>query len=413
MIELNEHELIYDWNLQGRVTQYPKGVELNDETLRDGLQSPSVTQPRLEEKIQLLHLMSDLGIHSADIGYPGASAKALNDVVALAKEIVEHKLKIVPNCAGRTVKVDIDPIVEASERAGIAIEAATFLGSSPIRQYAEGWDLDRLLKLTADAVSYVVSRGLPSMFVTEDTTRADPETLRKLYTCAIEHGARRICLADTVGHATPDGVYNLITFIKEVVKATGEDVKIDWHGHRDRGLAVPNTLAAIAAGAHRVHGTALGIGERAGNTPMDILVVNLKLLGVIDNDLSRLPEYCRLVSVACGVPIPFNYPVVGADAFRTGTGVHAAAVIKAQRKGHDWLADLVYSGVPAGMFGFKQGIEVGPMSGEANVIYWLSSRGIEPSRELVTKVFDAAKRSNRLLTDAEIEAIVAAEHVVA
>lgn len=413
MDALNEHELIYDWNLHGRVTQYPRGVELNDETLRDGLQSPSVTQPTLEEKLRLLHLMADLGIHSANIGYAGASAKALNDVIGLAKEIVDHKLNIAPNCAARTIKVDIDPIVEASERAGIPIEAATFLGSSPIRQYAEGWDLDRLLKLTAEAVSYVVSRGLPSMFVTEDTTRADPETLRKLYTCAIEHGAKRICLADTVGHATPDGVYNLVTFIKGVVADTGEDVKIDWHGHCDRGLAIPNTLAAIAAGAHRVHACALGIGERAGNTPMDILIVNLKLLGVIDQDITKLPEYCRLVSQACGVPIPFNYPVIGADAFRTGTGVHAAAVIKAQRKGDEWLADRVYSGVPAAMVGFRQGIEVGPMSGEANVIYWLSSRGIEPSRSLVTKVFEAAKKSNRLLTDAEIEAIVKAERVVA
>jgi 2-isopropylmalate synthase len=244
------------------------------------------------------------------------------------------------------------------------------------------------------------------MFVTEDTTRARPETIDRLYTTAIECGAERICVCDTVGHATPEGVRSLLSFVKEVVARTGRPVKIDWHGHRDRGLDIPNTLAAIEAGADRVHGCALGIGERCGNTPMDILLVNLKLMGWISNDLSRLPDYCRTVSEATGVPVPISYPVVGADAFRTGTGVHAAAVIKALKKGDRWLADRVYSGVPAGEFGLRQRIEIGPMSGLSNVQHWLSERGIPPKEDLVKAVFEAAKRSNRVLTNAEIEALV-------
>lgn len=405
-----EVDLIYDWNLvdEAASAKPEQTIELNDETLRDGLQSPSVLSPPIEQKVALLHLMAAVGIHGVNIGLPGAGPHVQKQVTRLAREIVDQKLPLSPNCAARTLEADIRPIVAISQKVGISIEAATFIGSSPIRQYAENWELDRLVKHTAEAVSYTVNNGLPNMFVTEDTVRARPETIRKLYTTAIECGARRVVLTDTVGHATPSGVTALVNFMKEVVASTGEKVKIDWHGHRDRGLSMPNSLAAIRAGVDRVHACALGIGERCGNTPMDILLVNLKLLGWIDNDLSRIAEYCRLVSEATGVAIPSNYPVVGEDAFRTGTGVHAAAVIKALNKHDDWLADRVYSGVPAGEFGLKQTIEVGPMSGLSNVHYWLSSRGYPDDSELVRIVFEKAKASNRVLEDEEIEQLVRA-----
>ncbi len=402
-----ESDLIYDWNLidEAASAKPPQAIELNDETLRDGLQSPSVLSPPIEKKVELLHLMAALSIHSVDIGLPGAGPHVQKQVTRLAREIVDQKLDLTPNCAARTLEADIEPIVAISQKVGIAIEAATFIGSSPIRQYAENWELDRLVKHTADAVSYTVENGLPNMYVTEDTIRARPETIRKLYTTAIECGARRVVLTDTGGHATPAGVTALVSFMKEVVADTGEDVKIDWHGHRDRGLSIPNSIAAVRSGVDRVHACALGIGERCGNTPMDILLVNLKLLGWISNDLSGLAEYCHLVSEATGVPIPSNYPVVGEDAFRTGTGVHAAAVIKALNKNDSWLADRVYSGVPAGEFGLEQTIEVGPMSGLSNVQYWLSSRGFSVDDELVRTVFEKAKASNRVLEDEEIEQI--------
>jgi len=403
-----ESDLIYDWNTVDRdaSSRPAKPIEFDDETLRDGLQSPSVISPAVEKKVEILHLMASLGIQSVNIGLPGAGPHVQKQVLRLAREIVDEKLAIVPNCAARTLKADIEPIVEVSQKVGLAIEAATFIGSSPIRQYAEDWGLDRLLKHTEEAVRYTVANGLPNMYVTEDTTRARPETIRKLYTTAIEAGARRVVLTDTVGHATPAGVRALVTFMKEVVADTSEDVKVDWHGHRDRGLSVPNSLAAIESGVDRVHACALGLGERCGNTPMDILLVNLKLMGRIDNDLGRLAEYCRVVSEAVGVPIPPNYPVVGEDAFRTGTGVHAAAVIKALKKNDTWLADRVYSGVPAGEFGLRQKNEVGPMSGLSNVHYWLSSRGLPLDDDVVRAIFARAKSSSRVLEDGEIEAIV-------
>jgi isopropylmalate/homocitrate/citramalate synthase len=406
---MQERDLIYDWNeVDGGFDWSAVRVELNDETLRDGLQCPSVTDPVIDDKRRLLHLMVDLGIASADIGLPGAGPRAYADTLALAREVAECRLELEANCAARTVVSDVEPVVRISQAAGISIEAATFIGSSPIRQYAEDWTLERMLRVSEEAVSFAVREGLPVMFVTEDTTRAAPETLKALYGSAIRWGARRLCLADTVGHATPAGVRALVRFVREeIIEPSGEDVKLDWHGHRDRGLGLANCLAAIEAGVDRVHATALGIGERVGNAEMDLLLINLKLLGAHDHDLSKLPEYSRLASRACGVPIPPSYPVLGEDAFRTGTGVHAAAIIKARKKGHAWLADRVYSGVPAGDFGLAQRIEISHVSGLSNVKYWLEEHGYDASDQgLCQYVFECAKRVSRVLRDDEVDAMI-------
>ncbi len=391
-------ELIYDWNSLEPQPR-PRNLLLDDETLRDGLQSPSVKDPSIEEKIRLLHYMDELRIDAADIGLPGAGPRAKADVEALAREIASSKLSIKPNCAARTVLADIDPVVDVSQKTGVPIEVFCFLGSSPIRQYTENWTLDILLKHTDQAISYAAGKGIPVSYVTEDTTRSDPETLAKLYRTAVDCGARGIVIADTVGHATPAGTMALVRYIRGIV---GENIRVDWHGHRDRGMAIANSFAAWAAGADQVHGAAIGLGERVGNTPMDLLLVNLRLMGWIDRDLSRLKDYCNLASRATGVPIPDNYPVVGKDAFRTATGVHAAAVIKAYKRKDDWLANNVYSGVPAYLFGLKQKVEIGPMSGKSNVLFWLDEHRIDPTEERIARIFDAAKKSDRLLTDEEI-----------
>jgi len=397
-------KLVYDWNLVGESNPLTnKKVLLDDETLRDGLQSPTVSDPPIEDKIHLLHLMEDLGIHMLDIGLPGAGPRAKADSLALAQEIASSRLTIRPNCAARTVIQDIDPILEIADKTGIAIDAATFLGSSLIRQYVENWTLDDLLQRTEEAVTYAIQRDMPVMYVTEDTTRAFPDTIRRLYTTAIQCGARHIVLTDTVGHATPAGAQALVRFvIEEVVQPSGEEILISWHGHNDRGLSVINSLAAVQAGADVIHGCALGIGERVGNTPMDQVLVNLKLLGAIDHDLIKLKEYCEAASRACNVTIPPGYPVFGSDAFRTATGVHAAAVIKAFKKGEPELANTVYSGVPSHLFGLEQIIDIGPMSGKSNVIFWLEKRGIQATEERVNTIYKKAKQSARLLTTEEV-----------
>lgn len=409
---MDEKSLIHDWNKvpdDAFDWENVGRIQLDDETLRDGLQNPSVVDPSIEQKLQLLHLMDDLGIDTADVGLPGAGPRAVEAVSALAQEIADAGLSIAANCAARTVIADVKPIAEISQRVGIPIEACTFIGSSPIRQYAEAWTLDKMLRVSEEAVTFAVGEGLPVMFVTEDTIRARPETLEALYRNAIECGARRLCIADTVGHATPDGVRALVRFvIDEIVAPSGEDIGIDWHGHRDRGLGLANALAAVEAGATRIHGTALGVGERVGNVEMDLLLVNLKLLGAHKGDLTKLPEYCALAAEACQIPLANDYPVVGADAFRTATGVHAAAIIKAEDKGDAWLADRIYSGIPASMVGRRQEIEIGPMCGISNVKYWLRVHGHDAEdEELCGLLFDAAKSSDRTLTSAEVERLIA------
>jgi 2-isopropylmalate synthase len=336
---------------------------LDDETLRDGLQSPSVTDPPVETKLAILHLMDRLGIETADVGLPGAGERQVEAVTALCREIDRARLRIRPNITQRT---------------GVPIEACLFIGSSPIRQYAEAWDVDQILRHSTEAIRFAVREGLDVMYVTEDTVRSSPEHLRVLLTAAVDAGAKRLCLCDTVGAAVPDGVRNLVRWVVRLLEDLGvaDRVGIDWHGHRDRGLDVANTLAAIEAGATRVHGTALGVGERVGNTPMESLLLNLKLLGLRDDDLTCLPEYCETVSRAVDVPIPVNMPIIGRD------------------------------GVPASWIGRAQEIEIGPMSGKSNVVHYLRTRGLPEGEDVLEAVLGAAKRSQKVLTEDEVLDVV-------
>ncbi len=404
---MQESELIYDWNQSNSAFDWSnaKGIQLNDETLRDGLQNPSVVDPPIGDKIRLLHLMDQLGIHSANIGLPGAGPRAVEAATALAKEIADTGLSIHANAAARTLIEDIRPIVEISQSVGLPIQVCAFIGSSPIRKYTEGWALDHMLETIKEALSFAVAEGMSVMMVTEDTTRAKPEDIKELFGRAIELGAERLCISDTVGHATPDGVRALVRFVtEEIVQPSGMDIAIDWHGHRDRGFGLANALAAIEAGATRVHATALGLGERCGNAEMELLLVNLHLLGGYKSDLSVLPEYCQLAADMCQVPLTHSSPVVGRDAFRTGTGVHAAAIMKAEAKGDAWLADRIYSSVPASLVGREQVIEVGPMSGQSNIKHWLRRHGYnEDDQNLVQRIFTASKKTDHTLTEEELE----------
>ncbi len=408
--DLDEHELIYDWNSVEKVAKLSprRRIQFLDETLRDGIQSPSVVDPSIDDKLRLVDLAASLGIDSMDIGLPGAGKRAVEDVTTIAEHIRDARLPVKIACAARTHVNDIQAIVDISQKVGVEIEVLSFIGSSPIRQYAEDWDLARMLKLSADAIDLARRHNLPVGYVTEDTTRSRPEMLHRLFTNAVEHGASRLVVCDTVGHATPDGIRNLLRFTRNLLNGIGrDDVGIDWHGHNDRGFGVVNSIFAIEYGADRVHGTALGIGERVGNAALDQILLNLKLLGELpEHDLSKLLLWCKVASQATRIPIHPQYPLAGADAFRTATGVHAAAIIKAEKKGHEWLADRIYSGVPAGMFGRAQEIEIGHYSGESNVLYWLRKRGFEPTPGLVAAVFGAAKRGNRVLTDEEILQVI-------
>ena len=403
--------MIHDWNVPERSSGSvaPK-QSLLDDTLRDGLQNAAVRQPSLEERAELLHRMVAIGVGCVNLGLPGSSPRAFATAERLASEIVREKLALGAACAGRTVEADMHAIVELCQRTGLAVEGHAFVGASAIRAHVEGWDLALLERRTEAALGVLVRAGVPAVFVTEDTTRSEPETLRRLFGVALAAGATRLCLCDTVGHATPVGTRRLVAFTRAFVAEHGGGIAIDWHGHNDRGLALANALEALAAGADRAHATALGVGERVGNVPMELLVLNLALagkspLGGAELDLVPLAEYCRRSAELLAWQIPPNHPLVGENAFRTATGVHAAAILKAQRKG-TWAADHVYGAVPAGALGRRQEICVGAMSGSANVASWLEAHGIEPDEALVKRVLEHARAADHILTDAEIRAIL-------
>ena len=413
---LDEGKLIHDWNLidyeySRNPSNHPHDIWFDDETLRDGLQSPSALNPTIDQKIELISYMERIGIQKADLGLPGAGPFHREHIDAMLAHIKENDFQLRPGAAVRTLMHDIEPLVEMQAKHEMEIQASAFLGTSPIRQYTEGWTMDKLISTMEKAVSYAVDNDVPVMFVTEDTTRSKPEDVKMIYQRAMDLGVRRLCVCDTCGHVTPNGVKQLLSFIdEEVIKDGGyqrRDIEVNWHGHQDRGLGVANNLAAVESGVDVLHGTALGVGERAGNAPIDQTMVNLSLMGIINNDLSLLSEYMQKANEYIKVPLPRNYPVFGSDAFETGTGVHASAVIKAMQKGDTWLADRVYSGVPASNFGLEQKIRIGHMSGRSNIIWWLEQRGIEVSDELVAHLFEVAKMQPRNMEDEEIESAVA------
>ena len=414
---MDEKELIYDWNVidygvERDPSNHPHELWFDDETLRDGLQSPSASNPTIEQKIELIDYMEKLGVQKVDLGLPGAGPFHVGHIDAMLSHMGDMGYSLRPGCAVRTVVSDIEPLVDLQAKHERQIQASAFLGTSPIRQYTEGWTMERIMSTAESAVTFAVDNDIPVMFVTEDTTRSKPDEIKEVYSRAIELGADRICVCDTCGHVTPNGVRKLLSFIQdEVIPDSGvkrRDIEVNWHGHQDRGLGVANNLAAYEAGADVIHGTALGVGERAGNAPLDQTLVNLSLMGVIENDLTSLNEYMRKANEYIGVALPRNYPVFGEDAFETGTGVHASAVVKAMEKGDHWLADRVYSGVPAGDFGLEQVIRIGHMSGRSNITWWLKQNGYEVSDSLVEHMFEVAKTQRSLMTDEEVHAAIGA-----
>lgn len=396
--------LIHDWNAPEGGAPASLGVPtvvLLDDTLRDGLQNAAVRQPTPDEKRELLHLMAGAGVTSVNLGLPGSSQEAFDSAELLCREIARERLPLAVVCAGRTLEADMRSIVELAERTGMPIEGHAFVGTSAIRAKVEGWDAALLARRTEAALRVLADAGLAAAFVSEDTTRSRPEALRQLFSVALDAGAARLCLCDTVGHATPTGARRLVAFTQDFLAARGARVALDWHGHNDRGLGLANALAALDAGVARVHATVLGVGERVGNVQLELVVLNLALAGRVPLELEAVARYAGRAAELLGFRLPPNHPLLGENAFRTATGVHAAAIVKAKKLG-DALADQVYAGVPARAVGRKQEIRIGRMSGRANVLSWLAEHGIEESDAVVRAVLERARSADHLLSDEEI-----------
>ncbi|MEW6279772.1 MAG: 2-isopropylmalate synthase [Candidatus Eremiobacterota bacterium] len=393
---MTEADLIYDWNRQHGPVAWPAEPEVLDLTLWEAGHCPEALQPSLADRIDLLHRMGELGINAACVG--SAATTAWPEALALLSEWADSRLTVRPACLCQPEREQLDRVLEAAQGVSVLLEA----GVSPLEEWKGRQHLLHRLEVLRECALYASGHGLTVTVLCPDVAQAPPDFLIALWSTAIQAGASRLALVDSTGFATPPGAARLVQFAREVVRRLGREVGLDWHGYNDRGLALANALTALEAGAQRVHASALGLAERAGCVPLDLLLVNLRLLGAVDRPMEALAGYCQQVAAACKVDVLPNYPVLGQDAFRTGTGVHAAAIVKAERKGFSALADLIYSGVPAGMFGFEQVIEVGPMAGESNVLFWLRKQGLEPTPERVEAIMGLAKSSDHVLTDREI-----------
>lgn len=395
-------DLIYDWNQ--KIGNAPKTIQVCDETLRDGLQGGVPRLPSQEEKLELLTRADALGLCEAVVGFP-AQEVAYQEAIALCKAVQQQGLHLRLGLLGRMVEEDIKAIARIQQTSGHPVVAWLFVGCSPIRRYVEMRDVDELERLTRYGIGLATKLGLPVNFGTEDTARAEPEVVERLFRAAIESGAETVTLCDTVGHLTPTGTQRLVQHFRGFLDDGNCDVRLDFHGHNDRGLGVANGLAAVMAGCDRIHCTLLGIGERAGNIPLDLLLVNLKIQGLWSGNLAGLNDYCTEVARVCQLTIPTNYPIFGANAFLTQAGIHASAILKAETRGEADIAALVYSGVDPHLVGLDYGIQVGPHSGHSNVRFLLLRQGFEVEDRVVSQILAKARSLNRVLCDREVYAL--------
>ncbi|WP_437742766.1 2-isopropylmalate synthase [Sorangium sp. So ce1504] len=289
-------------------------VEVLDETLRDGIQGVSTVNPPRARKIELLHAMASVGVDVVNLGIPAAGPRQFDDACLLVREIVASRLPLGLTAAARTLAADVEEVARVAERAGAPIMVYAFIGSSPIRHFVEGWGPDFLARSVDEAGRAAAAAGLPFCLVAEDATRSPPDMLRTLFRAAVDAGAARLCLCDTTGHVTPPGVEALVAFARRELGALGATgIELDWHGHNDRGLGLAAALWAVASGVERVHATALGVGERTGNTCLELLVDNLGRLGARPPvPRERLAAYCAAASRALAWPVAPDHPIAGA-----------------------------------------------------------------------------------------------------
>ena len=402
--------MLFDWSRTGRarVAARADGGALLDETLRDGIQAPHVSTPALDEKLELIDHMVRCGIQYATVGFPGSGPAAAGDCLAIARHVAAQDHPLALGYAGRTHPADVRAICDIAQHAGVSVGAYIFIGISPIRLYVEEWTVGSVAADIRRAVAECRRDGVTFVLVLEDAVRCTPTILERVYDVALELGIKRLTLCDTVGAASPAGTEALVRWSAWYFEVREHPVALEWHGHNDRGLALTNSLTALAAGCARVHGTVLGVGERAGNASIDQLIVNRELEHPGEYDMKALREYCGRASGVLGVPIPENYPAMGRDVFKTSAGVHAAAILKAHEKRDAFAKDSVYSGVPASLLGRDQEVVIDSASGASNVRYWFAINGGEPGEALIRHVLDTAKQARRPLTDEEIRRIVAA-----
>lgn len=386
--------------------EIPEGKQfcLVDTTLRDGIQAPGIEQPSLEQKLAIIDFDARIGIEVVDVCLPGIGGSCYKEGVECARYIAKNHPHMEIVVLARTTQSDVDATLRFSEEAGVPLSVVLFRGSSDLRLLAEGWDEQQIIDDMYDYTRLLVSGGQKVVCSTEDTTRTRPDFLEKIFLAGKDGGAKEFCIADTVGYTDPFSVENQSRWVRE--KLGSACLGLHFHGHNDIGMAVANSLAALKGGADKIHVTWRGVGERAGNTPLEAFLGVLYTFGIEKYDLSMLVGGSQMVSEIFNRPIPVDSPLIGDAVYTTSTGIHAAGIHKAEQRGQKYLADIVYSAVPPSILGRKHTINIGPLSGRHNVERVLEKLEIPVTEKLVKALLKAAKLLNRDLSSKEIGTII-------
>jgi len=390
---------LYDWSANNGL----KKCYILDDTLRDGLQSVNLVSPNIDEKILLINYMINAGIDVITLSYPAMSKITEQESLIMLKHFTSVRAKVLPDFAARTLIKDIQPIVNLQEKTGIKVQAHLFIGCSALRQHIEKWNIEFIRDRIRESLYFAQQQNLQAVLVIEDGTRTDPTMLSEIVETAILYGAKGICIADTTGYADCAATKKIIEFTKHIVN--NNEIHLEWHGHNDRGLALANALTAIAEGIEVIHATSLGLGERTGNVPFEVLMANLFLYGCLDIDMKSVYEYAKATRKFTKALIAPNHPVVGDNVFTTATGTHAAAMYKAAQTDCG-LVDYVYSSIPAHVLGRKQQFEIGRMSGIASIVGKLIEMGLPQNHTIINEILEKAKKSNAILTQNELDTII-------
>lgn len=362
-------------------------VEICDVTLRDGEQAPGVVFGA-DEKSEIATKLDAIGVEMIEAGFPAVSAKEKATVKTIANLGLDAKIC----CLSRAIFHDVDEALDCDVDV-----VGLFMATSDLHlKHKYHRSFDEMLECALSTLEYAKEHGLIVRFAAEDATRTDLKVLKHFFMEGEKHRADYLSIADTVGALRPASCYDLVTAIKKVVS-----VPLCIHCHNDLGMAVANTITAAEAGAYQLHTTVNGIGERVGNTPLEELLVALRLqFGIDKYNLANLTDLSKIVERHSRLRLPKNKPVVGLNAFSHESGIHVAAVLEEPETYELFSPQLV---------GNKRRIVIGKHTGKKALQYVIAELGYRPTRDELCEILDDVKRvceTKKSVSQDELEDII-------
>jgi 2-isopropylmalate synthase len=404
---------VYNW-AKFKATSSPirervSRVAIDDETWRDGMQGTHLSvHPGTEQRQRYIESAARHGyIDHLDIGFPASGPQQRRQLIEIINFSQRERLGVTFSAAGRAAaRGDVEAVDTVAQSTGVPVEADLFFDVSSLRAKVEGWDREEMIRKVAENIKFAKEHGLPVMFVPERASVTHPDELFEACRIAAEAGADRIAIADTTGVLTPSATRNLFRGFFATVGLDHPDVAVDFHEHNDLGMGTANCVVAAEEGVERLHATARGIGERAGNVALEQLLVVLNLEGFRNTDTRQLQEYTKMAAELLSVPIQSHEPLVGEESTATASGVHASTYGKSSSENQRDLPPI-YFAVPPSDIGLEPHVKIGPMSGMANVHGFCREVGVDGITDAdAQKLLSVAKERWALLSKEDVLGIL-------